>query len=136
MMVADASALVKLVVNEVNSDIVLDKFKSETDAAEPIYVPDIALAEASNALWKYSVLKKELADTDAALHDLFGLWHRLTIVKTEDVAVKAMKIAKESKIAFYDALYAAISIKENAPLLAFDGPLLEKAEKIGIKLAV
>ena len=135
MITADASALVKLIIDEQYSDLARQRIGLETEQNEPIYVPDMALAEAMNVIWKYSTLKNQNAiDPDGALADLFLLWNKLTVIGTDALAQAAMKIAVDNKIAIYDALYAALSKVYGAPLLTFDRKLSDKAGKIGIKL--
>ena len=64
------------------------------------------------------------------------IWSKLTVVDTEALAFIAMKIAVENKITLNDALYAALSKLNRAPLLTFDKYLKSKASKIGIELAM
>ncbi len=137
MIVLDASAVVKLIIDEPDSDLVRKKIDSEAKEGEPIYAPDIALAESINAIWKYSGLKgRKNVDPYRALADLMLIWDRLSIVDTETLAPIAMKIAVENRITIYDALYAALSKLNRAPLLTFDKSLKGKAGKIGIELAM
>ncbi len=136
MIVLDASAFVKLTIDESGSDFVRRKIDLEAKRGEPIYAPDIALAEAMNAIWKYSSLKgQKNVDPHKTLADLMLIWDKLTIVDTETLASIAMKIAIENRITIYDALYAALSKLNRAPLLTFDRYLKSKAGKIGIELS-
>jgi predicted nucleic acid-binding protein len=137
MIVLDASAVVKLIIDESGSDFVRKKIDSEAKDGEPIYAPDIALAEAINVIWKYSSLSgQKNVDPYKTLADLMLIWGKLTVVDTEALAFIAMKIAVENKITLYDALYAALSKLNRAPLLTFDKYLKSKASKIGIELAM
>lgn len=134
-MVLDASAIVKLIINESESDFVRKKVVSEAKKSEPIYTPDIALAESLNVIWKYSSLKSQNnINQYKVLSDLMLLWNTLTVVNTATLASLAMKIAVDNKITIYDALYAALSKLENAPLLTFDKYLKSKATDIEIKV--
>ena len=135
MITADASAIVKLIIDEQHSDLARQRMDLETEQNEPIYVPDTALAEVMNVIWKYSTLKNQKAiEPSAALADLFLLWNKLTVIRTGALAQTAMEIAVGNKITIYDALYAALSKVYGAPLLTFDRKLSNKASKIGIKL--
>lgn len=137
MIVLDASSIVKLIIDESDSDFVRKKIDLEAKEGEPIYVPDIALAEAINVIWKYSSLRgQKNMDPYKVLADLMLIWSKLTVVDTEALASVAMKIAVENKITIYDALYAALSKLNRAPLLTFDKYLKSKAGKIGIELAM
>lgn len=137
MIVLDASAVVKLIIDESDSDFVRKKIGLEAKEGEPIYVPDIVLAEAINVIWKYSSLRgQKNVDPYKALADLMLIWGKLTVVDTEALASVAMKIAVENRITVCDALYAALSKLNRAPLLTFDKYLKSKAGKIGIELAM
>jgi len=137
MMVLDASAIVKLVVDEPHSGTARKKVDAGAQNDEPLYAPDIALAEAMNVIWKYSALKGQKSiDPYNTMADLLLIWDRLTIVDTEGLALIAMKIALENGITIYDALYAALSKLNRAPLLTFDKRLNDTASKIGIELVI
>ena len=75
-------------------------------------------------------------DPNKTLSDLMFIWNKITVVNTEALASTAMKIALENNITIYDALYAALSKLNRAPLLTFDKFLKSKAGKIGIELAI
>ncbi|MEM0143064.1 MAG: type II toxin-antitoxin system VapC family toxin [Candidatus Parvarchaeum sp.] len=135
MIVIDASALVKLIVDEPHSDFVRKKIEEETAKNEPIYAPDIILVEVSNVLWKYSEFKKlQEVDLFGALEDLIEYWNKLKIGAAQYLIKNAVKIAKENKLSVYDSLYLSQSLVYGAPLLSFDRKLMHMAERIGIKI--
>ncbi|MCL5090125.1 MAG: type II toxin-antitoxin system VapC family toxin [Candidatus Marsarchaeota archaeon] len=137
MIVLDASAIVKLIIEESDSDFARETIELEAKKGEPIYAPDIALAEIINVIWKYSNLRgRKNVDPNKTLSDLMFIWNKITVVNTEALASTAMKIALENNITIYDALYAALSKLNRAPLLTFDKFLKSKAGKIGIELAI
>lgn len=53
-MIVDASALVKLILEETDSDKARKIISDALKEGEDIMVPDIALSEALNAMWKES----------------------------------------------------------------------------------
>ncbi len=135
MIVLDASAMVKLIIDEPHSDFARKKVDTEAKEDEPIYAPDVALAETINVIWKYSALKgREAVEPYKALADLLLVWDRITIVNTEELASIALKLSIEHRMVIYDALYAALSKLYRAPLFTFDKKLENKANEIGIEL--
>ncbi|MCL4380927.1 type II toxin-antitoxin system VapC family toxin [Candidatus Marsarchaeota archaeon] len=137
MIILDASAVVKLIIDESGSDFVRKTIGLEAKKGEPIYAPDIALGEAINIIWKYSNLRSQKnVDPYKTLADLMLIWDKISVADTEALASVAMKIAVENKITIYDALYTSLSKLNNAQLLTFDKYLKNKAGKIGIELAM
>lgn len=135
MITIDASAIIKLVIKEENSDIAKKIFDNITEIGEPVLAPDIILAEAINGIWKHLVLLKDIGDAqfNTATNNLVTIWNNLSIIRTDELLKEAIKISKERKIAFYDALYVAISISKDAPLFTFDQPMLDKCVGTGLK---
>ena len=76
MMVLDASALVKLVLEEDNSDVARAIYKRELSSGERIVVPYLVLSESLNTIWKYHTLRKELDDEEfgQVLNDLLSIF--------------------------------------------------------------
>jgi predicted nucleic acid-binding protein len=137
MIVLDASALVKLVVEEENSEVARKIYKKELAARERILVPYLALPESLNTIWKYHTLKKELNDEKfkSTLDDLLSIFNKLEKVHESSIAKLASEIAHVHRIAVYDAIYIAISRLNNAPLLTFDGPIIKQSKELEVKLA-
>ena len=135
MIVLDASALVKLVLTEENSDKVRTVYKKELSSKERIIIPNLALPESLNAIWKYYILRKELTIKKfiSTVNDLISIFDGLEKASDREIVKHAVVLAKDNKITIYDAFYAATSIVYNIPLLTFDKNLLKKASKIGIK---
>ncbi len=138
MIVLDASALVKLVVEEKDSENARKAYKKELAMRERILVPYLALPEALNSLWKYHTLRKELSDEkfESAMNDLLSIFNKLEKVQESSVARLASEIAHVHKLSVYDSIYVAISRVNNTPLLIFDEPVTGKAKELGVKLAV
>ncbi len=137
MITLDASALVKLVLKEENSDIVARIYKKELAMRERVLVPYLALPESLNTLWKYHTLRKELSDEKfgSALNDLLSIFNKLEKVQESSVAKLASEIAHVHRLPAYDSIYVAISRLNNAPLLTFDEPITKHSKELGVTLA-
>jgi predicted nucleic acid-binding protein len=137
MIVLDASALVKLVLEEDNSDVARKVYKQALAMRERILVPYLALPESLNTIWKYHTLRKELNDEKfgSALDDLISIFSKLESIPESGIAKLASEIAHVHKVAVYDAIYIAISRLNDAPLLTFDEPLSKRSKEFGVKLA-
>ena len=135
MITLDASAAIKLVIHEEYSDIAARLFYKATEMGEPIIAPDILLPETINVLWKHLILLKDInhRQFDIAVDSFRSIWDNLIVVSTNSVIKESIKIAKEQKIPFYDAVYVAISISEGAPLFTFDKDISVKCTNIGLK---
>ncbi len=136
-LVVDASALVKLVLEEEGSREARREFREAFIKGWEIHVPDIALPEALNALWKHHALLGDLGEEELreAVEDLLKLWRKLELHETSCLARKAVEIAAEHRVTVYDALYLALAIEMNATLLSFDENLRRTAGKLGLPIA-
>ena len=137
MITLDASALVKLVLEEENSDTARSIYKKELAMRERILVPYLALPESLNTLWKYHTLKKQLSDEkfESALSDLLSIFNKLEKVQESSIAKLASEIAHAHRMQAYDSIYVAISRLNNAPLLTFDVPIAKRSKELEVKLA-
>ncbi len=137
MIVLDASALVKLVLEEDNSDVARAVYKRELSSGERIFVPYLVLSESLNTVWKYHTPRKELDDKEfeQALNDLLSIFNKVEKVQEAGIAKLASEIAHTHRIAVYDAMYIAISRVMNAPLLSFDTPITKQHKKLDVTLA-
>ncbi len=134
MMIIDASAIVKLVLDEENSERAKEVYKSELTGQERIITPNLALPEALNTLWKYYILKKELSNTEyaAAVEDVISIFNGLEKPDDIEVAKLASQLAAKHRAPVYDSFYLGTCVLERAPLLTFDEPLRKRAEVAGI----
>ena len=137
MITLDTSALIKLVLNEENSDIARGIYKKELAMRERILVPYLILPESLNTLWKYHTLKRELNDEkfESTLNDLLSIFNKLEKVQESSIAKLASEVAHVHKLPAYDSIYVAISRLNNAPLLTFDEPIAKRAKDLEVKLA-
>ncbi len=136
MMTIDANALVKLVIDEDHSEEVRHIVYETLSKDEPLIAPNIALPEAMNVLWVYSVKRKKLNKDKAllAFDRLLSIWTQIKHVDSDDLHKVSMAIALDSKLTVYDSLYVAASVLYKSPLLTFDKEILSKANGIGITL--
>jgi len=91
---------------------------------------DLAVAEIGNVAWKQVVLSgedKELTLT-ALQKCLSFISEACDVVRAQDLAAEAYEISVETKVAFYDSLFLALSEKEQVPLLTLDRKLYEKSK--------
>ncbi len=91
---------------------------------------DLAIAEVGNVAWKQVVLTGEDKElTLKALQKCFSfISEACDVFRAQDLAAEAYEISVETKIAFYDSLFLALSEKEQVPLLTLDRKLYEKAK--------
>ena len=134
MIVLDSSALVKLVLEEPRSAQARKAVMEAVKGGEKILIPDIALAESLNALWKHHLIIGDLTlnQLESSAKDLLAIWKNLTVHSTAQIAELALKIALENRVTIYDALYLALAKKERSKLLTFDERLRETAKKTNI----
>jgi predicted nucleic acid-binding protein len=136
MMTLDASALVKLVIDEDSSNKIRRIVYKMLSNNEPIIAPSIALHESMNVLWVYSVGRRKLSKDKAliAFDRLLQIWSLMKHADSEDLNEMAMIIALDSKLTVYDSLYVAASVLYKSPLLTFDKDMRTKAEHIGVAI--
>jgi predicted nucleic acid-binding protein len=137
MIVLDANALVKLVLEEEDSEVARTIYKKELAMRERIIVPYLALPESLNTIWKYHTLKKELNEErfESAVDDLLSIFDKLEKVQESSIAKLASEIAHVHRVSAYDAIYVALSRLNNAPLLTFDGPIAKRSKELEVRLA-
>ena len=136
MIILDASALVRLVIREECSPKAVMETEKAIKAGDIVAAPDIALAEALNAIWKHFSLAKDIgrAELEGAVEQLLFIWDKITKLDTSNLAVAGVRISTANRFAVYDSLYIAASRSENAPLLTFDSDMINLADKLGITL--
>ncbi len=129
MIVVDSSALAKYILREENFKAVREYLDDEP------YSLDLALAEASNAVWKHFVLYKKISRNNAALliKALTTLRDVVIFEPLENYLQPAIEIAMSEETTVYDALYIA-QAKKLGGLLTSDEIQGEIARKLGIKV--
>ncbi|HVC58092.1 MAG TPA: type II toxin-antitoxin system VapC family toxin [Candidatus Acidoferrales bacterium] len=136
MIVIDASALLKLVLDEEHSKETRAIVHGELGNGESIVAPELVFTETLNTLRTQNISGKKLAEAElaAAVDDLFEIFTRIDPVSTIDVGRNALKISIEHKLTVYDAVYIASSILKGAPLLTFDREMALAARKLHVEV--
>ena len=96
------------------------------DIAADLTTLDLATYEAGNGIWKQARLLKLLTEKEArATHEaLIGLLSHISIVRGEELdQTKAMDLAVEKGIAYYDACYVIAAESLGLPLATEDRKL-------------
>lgn len=94
-----------------------------------LYAPDLLLIEAASALWRRSVVRKELvpADAKAIYRDLLTL--PLSFQASERLAAGAFSLALSHKHSAYDAVYCALAIEMDCELITADDTLVARLSR-------
>jgi predicted nucleic acid-binding protein len=136
MMVADASALYKLVIEEKHSDLVRKIVQEGVATGEPVEVPDLAVSEVLNIAWVDYKVKKSISEAvfETAIANLDKIIGDLDIIPAKSLKAVAVKIAVLKGITVYDAMYVSASLLKGAPLLSFDRKMQDAAAELGINV--
>ena len=91
-----------------------------------LYAPDLLLIEAASALWRRSVVLKDLkpADVKAIYRDLLTL--PLNFQPSERLAAPAFSLAITHRHSAYDSLYCALAIEMDCEFITADRNLVAK----------
>jgi predicted nucleic acid-binding protein len=91
-----------------------------------LYAPDLLLIEAASALWRRSVVLKELspADARAIYRDLLTL--PLNFQPSERLAAAAFSVAIAHRHSAYDSVYCALAIEMDCEFVTADRNLVSK----------
>jgi predicted nucleic acid-binding protein len=104
------------------------------ELAEKVIVPDLFYAECANVLWKrarWHGLAQELGAH--VLHQL--LKAQLMRVPCAVLVEDAASIALRTGISAYDAIYVALAVRRNIPLLTADRCLIALMQEHGYPVA-
>lgn len=119
--VVDASVIAKWLLPE--ADVApADRLRDLAVGGEcRLLAPDLWRIEIANALWARTRRgANRLHETDAA--DALAVVSRMPVVTvaSEELLALAFDVALDASITVYDALYAALSLRERAPLVTAD----------------
>jgi predicted nucleic acid-binding protein len=91
-----------------------------------LYAPDLLLIEAASALWRRSVVRKELAlsEVKAMYRDLLTL--PLNFQPSERLAAPAFSLAIAHRHSAYDSLYCALAVEMDCEFITADRTLVAK----------
>ncbi|AFU59858.1 putative PilT protein domain-containing protein [Candidatus Nitrososphaera gargensis Ga9.2] len=122
--VIDASVIAKWYNNEALTDKALLVLQSFINGRIHLCAPEHLLYEVGNSIWKNKALST--ADCMQAMNDLMEMDIEFTRLDPA-MASKAMKLARDLSISYYDALYIQLSIDRHMTLLSADVKLISKA---------
>jgi predicted nucleic acid-binding protein len=122
----DASAIMAIILNEPNKDVVIKLTKGST-----LLSPEMISCEIGNALIslykRHKLNEKEVID---AYHDFMKIPIRTLDIDME----KALKISCKYNIYAYDAYYLETAKRLKLPLITFDGPMKNVALNMNINI--
>ena len=113
--VVDASVAIKWFVPEVLTDEALGFLQDE----HTLFAPDLLWPEVGNIVWK-KVRRGELEPEDARV--IMALCHQVPfqVVESQGLIDSALEIALEYDRSVYDAMYLALAVHQNCPVLTGD----------------
>jgi predicted nucleic acid-binding protein len=119
--VVDASVGGKWFVQEKHTDSALALLR----AVRELFVPELFYAEAGSVLWK-KVRRNELGAADArkAFASLLG-FRRLAPRPIKPLMPYALELALRHQCTVYDALYLALAVQLDCPVVTADRKLIE-----------
>ena len=131
-MILDSNVLIKLIVNEPNSEKARRRIREVIEKNFSLYTIDIALAESLNALWKHVKLHRDLQkrEAESAAKDLKELYDSLNVITTRELLDESVETALTWDITVYDSLYVAAAKKLRATLYTADQKLYNISKKI------
>jgi len=97
---------------------------------------DLAVKEVLNTIWRgYHVRRTISLDTAMRLQQVLSSMTGINIlVEPEDKYVsRAFEIALKTGTTVYDALYIALAVEKNTPLVTLDEKQAKAAETLGVK---
>lgn len=124
--VIDASVTVKWFIPEPESDRAASLLADYRARRAGLIAPDLLVAEVGNALWKRSVLRGEIAfsDAQAMYRDFIDLG--IPLRPSSALAERALAIAAEHRHSLYDALYVALALERKCELISADQTFVAK----------
>jgi predicted nucleic acid-binding protein len=125
--VLDASAIIAVIADEPESDIVINCTKNAI-----LVSPYMVSSEIANSLTK--MMKKGIINSKEKMIDLIKIFQKIPIKVTEINFEKSMEIAWDYKIYAYDAFYLETAKRLNIPLLTFDNKMRRIGKDIGITI--
>ena len=127
MAVVDASVAIRWVVHGPGAERAAPWLKELTLTA-----PDLILAEAGNALWRYSragaLQMEEAASILQRMPDCFA-----RLVPAAELAADALRLAHELEHPVSECLYLALAQREGLGLLTLDAKLAALAVRKGLR---
>ena len=128
--VIDSSAIAKFLLKEKGWERV------KGFLLEKPYTLELAMKEVTNAIWRRVTLLRDIGVEKALiiLNDLLELKKSLLKVEPQDLYLgQALKIAIESQIPVYDALFIVQAITKQAVLITSDERQCKLAESLNVE---
>lgn len=91
-----------------------------------LYAPDLLLVETASALWRRTVVLKELEPSDARAIYMDLLTLPLNFQPSERPAASAFSLAIAHRHSAYDSLYCALAIEMDCEFITADRNLVSK----------
>jgi len=123
--VLDASAIIAVIADEPESDIVINCTRNAI-----LISPYIVSSEIANSLTK--MMKKGIINDKEKMINLIKIFQKLPIKVIEINLEKSLEIAWDYKIYAYDAFYLEAAKRLGLPLLTFDNKMRKIGKEIGI----
>jgi predicted nucleic acid-binding protein len=124
--VVDASVALKWFLPESGNSSAENLLTAFLIGTVSLYAPDLLLIEVASALWRRSVVLKELTppDAKAIYRDLLTL--PLNFQPSERLAAPAFSLAIAHRHSAYDSVYCALAIEMDCEFLTADRKLVVK----------
>jgi predicted nucleic acid-binding protein len=123
----DASAIMTVIADEPESQIVIDCTQDAT-----IVSPNIISCEIANALTR--MMRKNVIISEEQMISLVKNFKRIPIEIVNIDIEKALKIAWHYKIYAYDAFYLESAKRLQLPIVTFDEGMKKIGRELGIKI--
>jgi predicted nucleic acid-binding protein len=121
--VVDASVAVKWILPEDDSEQARAILEASAEGAFDLIAPEHVLAEAANAVWARSYLRKEISVLSAQLGVALLRSANVAYTPTEALIPQAFELALAHGWTVYDCLYVALAMQEDAVLVTADRPV-------------
>jgi len=125
--VLDASAIIAVIADEPESDIVINCTRNAI-----LVSPNIVSSEIANSLTK--MMKRGIINNKEKMIELIKVFQMIPIKLTEINLEESLEIAWNYKIYAYDAFYLETAKRLNLPLLTFDNKMRKIGKEIGITI--
>ena len=130
--IVDASIVVQLLITEPHTAETKALFKG-IENGDLLYVPEFALIECTNVLWKY-VRFHSLAQADAEKQIEILSSLDIVLIPVTPLLPRALKIGVAHKLAIYDSVYIALAEQLGHPLITDDTKQARAALAEGVTL--
>jgi predicted nucleic acid-binding protein len=122
-LVIDASVAAKwFLPDEPFSALALELLFSATTGATDFIVPDLFFSECGNIFWKAARRRRLSAEETLAAIQVIGSLQTLTI-PASGLLERTLQIARTYDRTFYDSLYLAVAVQQQATLVTADEKL-------------